>query len=313
MHSSDRLTLDLITLLLIGFSVTTAEIVNIDMFSNKFSNGKIFPDNEIFPSVEIFPHRQMFSNNEMFLNKEGFLEKMYPDKMSPTSEELPPSFLDMSIVADVTFVRPLVSEVTRRERRDVNRNVYYELKNKLKIVRLGDWILELNADHNLLLPPEFSTEWPDDNETQNNNRGLDKTRQDNAIKDKWGQDIKPRDIKPQDIKSQSNKPKDDRSHDNKPKDNTPQDNKSDYNSESKRNIFNECVFKTGVVKDFEVSSLAAVTLCGSELMGFFKIGSDSYFFQPFYVNATENYHVLYRNRNEYNTHILRYVFLKQQL
>lgn len=69
------------------------------------------------------------------------------------------SVVDLTHALDFEIVRPRIIDGVVRRRRDINSNVYYEEENKLKIVELGDWVLELNINHNLLLPPQLAGEW----------------------------------------------------------------------------------------------------------------------------------------------------------
>lgn len=145
-------------------------------------------------------------------------------------------FMDSTSALDIQFVRPVITNVLRRQRRDIKSNVFYESKSKLKIVRVGDWILELNAEHNLVLPSGFRSQWIYENETV-----------DNKVV--------------------------------------------------------ECEYKSGVVRGAEGSSLAAVTLCGSEIMGYFNVGPGTYFVEPF--NASHDYHVLFRSADTLYDHFFR--------
>lgn len=67
--------------------------------------------------------------------------------------------VDLSHALDFDIVHPRISDALERRRRDINSNVYYEEENKLKIVELGDWVLELDVNHNLVLPSRFASEW----------------------------------------------------------------------------------------------------------------------------------------------------------
>lgn len=67
--------------------------------------------------------------------------------------------VDLSHALDFDIVHPRISDALERRRRDINSNVYYEEENKLKIVELGDWVLELDVNHNLVQPSRFASEW----------------------------------------------------------------------------------------------------------------------------------------------------------
>ncbi|KAF5281477.1 hypothetical protein FQA39_LY17770 [Lamprigera yunnana] len=66
--------------------------------------------------------------------------------------------IDLSYSTDFEVVHPRVVEVFRRNRRDINKNIYFDEENKFKIVELGDWILQLNTN-SFFLSNELITEW----------------------------------------------------------------------------------------------------------------------------------------------------------
>lgn len=64
----------------------------------------------------------------------------------------------------VSVVYPRVYNAIPRRRRDINSNVYNDgVEDKLKIVQLGNWVLQLNADHNLIFTEGFSSQWVNEN------------------------------------------------------------------------------------------------------------------------------------------------------
>lgn len=131
----------------------------------------------------------------------------------------------------ISYVYPKIYNVIRRRRRDINSNVYYEVEDKLKTVRLGNWVLELNADHNLIFTEGFSSQWV-----------------------------------------------------------------NDAGEFDERNSTTEiCDYKIGRISNKEKSTVA-LTICGTEITGFFWDGFDTYFVEP--AKVSNNGHVLFKWKNE---------------
>lgn len=69
------------------------------------------------------------------------------------------SNIDMTYVANYKIVRPEISYKIHRKRRDLTNSLSYEQEDVGKLIKVGDWLLELNPENNLLIRSNFRTEW----------------------------------------------------------------------------------------------------------------------------------------------------------
>lgn len=72
--------------------------------------------------------------------------------------------------------------------------------------------------------------------------------------------------------------------------------------ENGKDILEKCQFRFGKLQGFEDLSFVSVSICGSEIRGYLRIGHDSYLVEPYNITATRLKgnipHVLYNNRQK---------------
>ncbi|KAJ8911665.1 hypothetical protein NQ315_014024 [Exocentrus adspersus] len=71
------------------------------------------------------------------------------------------ALLDLSHGENIKIVYPRLIERTVRKRRHIERNIYYEENENLKIIEIADFSLQLNSESegNFLVAPGMKTEW----------------------------------------------------------------------------------------------------------------------------------------------------------
>lgn len=73
--------------------------------------------------------------------------------------------IDLTRVTNYEIIKPEFLYKIERRRKNLSYSVYYEYNDEIELLKLGDWIVDLNSNNNLVIRPNLQVQWISDIKT----------------------------------------------------------------------------------------------------------------------------------------------------